>query len=138
MKGYMLACCASTKVTRKNGPGAFRTGRDTGRSTPPSLADQRKARPHPWVLGTMFHQSCGMELQHVKWDTESSTLSGEVHRPRGETGRIVVSAGEMAVASQEVDGRPAHLRHGAGGSVVLCVTVNDEPASWPIRFADDQ
>ena len=95
----------------------------------------RKARPHPWVIGTTFHQSCGAELQCVKWDAESSTLSGEVHRPRGETGTIVVSAGGRAVVSQEVDGRSAHVRHGANESVLLSDSVNEEPTMWSICFA---
>lgn len=89
----------------------------------------RKARPHPWVVGTSFHQSSGTELKHVVWDPESLTLSGEVHRPKGETGFVVIAG-----AGRKPAARQALLRPGAKGSWVLPVTVRATPARWRVRF----
>lgn len=51
----------------------------------------RKPRPHPWPVGTSFHQSGGGELSDVRWDDRTKTLSGKLHRPPGESGFIMVA-----------------------------------------------
>ncbi|MCC6415921.1 MAG: alpha-galactosidase [Opitutaceae bacterium] len=58
----------------------------------------RKSRPHPWPLGTSFHQSGGRELRAVKWHAKTRTLSGQLHRPPGESGFIAIAVpGETAL-----------------------------------------
>lgn len=94
----------------------------------------RAARPHPWVAGTTFHQSCGAELQSVAWDPAAAALTGELQRPPGESGAIIVAtAGRRAVAC-EIDGQPAPLRPGANGCLVLQVAVRQTPVSWRVLF----
>lgn len=51
----------------------------------------RKPRPHPWPVGTSFHQSGGRELSDVAWDAPTRTLSGKLLRPPGETGFIMIA-----------------------------------------------
>jgi hypothetical protein len=96
----------------------------------------RTVRPHPWVVGSSFHQSCGAELRQVVWDAASSTLSGELHRPAGEIGFIALADGGGRVLSAEVEGRAVPVRRGANGSLVLAVTVGQQPASWHVTFGD--
>jgi hypothetical protein len=96
----------------------------------------RRPRPHPWVVGTSFHQSCGSELKKVSWDDASGTLSGEVDRPRGATGMIFIAAGGRPLASCAVDGQRAIVRRTASGALCLPIIVRDTPARWKIRFAE--
>jgi hypothetical protein len=49
----------------------------------------RKQRSHPWPLGTSFHQSGGRELRGVKWNAKTRTLSGQLVRPKGESGYVM-------------------------------------------------
>lgn len=93
-----------------------------------------RLRPHPWVVGTSFHQSCGAELQDVTWDQKTAMLCGVVCRPVGATGSITVSAGGMKPLSAEADGVPAAFRSGAHGSLVLLLTVTKPATAWAIRF----
>ncbi|MFI5357858.1 MAG: alpha-galactosidase [Opitutales bacterium] len=51
----------------------------------------RRPRPHPWPLGTSFHQSGGCELSRVRWNALTRTLSGRLHRPKGESGFITIA-----------------------------------------------
>lgn len=94
----------------------------------------RTPRPHPWVVGSTFHQSCGVELRGVTWDAASNTLRGEVHRPRGETGCIVFVDGGRKTRAAEVDGQAAALHRGSNGAWVLPVILKDTPAVWRITF----
>ncbi|MCF7688006.1 MAG: alpha-galactosidase [Cephaloticoccus sp.] len=55
----------------------------------------RKPRPHPWPLGTSFHQSGGRELSDVQWSPRTRTLSGKLHRPKGESGYIMIACPEL-------------------------------------------
>lgn len=95
----------------------------------------RRERPHPWVVGTCFHQSCGTELQGVTWNAASGVLRGEVHRPAGETGFVALAGAGMAVRSARVDGRPAPVRAAAHGALILPVSLGDRPACWEVCFA---
>lgn len=94
----------------------------------------RQARPHPWVAGTGFHQGCGTELKGVAWDPVSNELRGEVHRPCGETGFVVIPTAGMTAVSIEVDGRAAPARSGANGALIVPVIMTDTPARWSVRF----
>jgi hypothetical protein len=96
----------------------------------------RAPRPHPWVVGTSFHQSCGFELKRVSWNESAMTLSGEVHRPSGETGFVFFTAGGRRPVACEVDGLSVPVRETAGGAWTLPVLVRDAPARWAVRFGD--
>lgn len=96
----------------------------------------RKIRPHPWVVGTSFHQSCGCELRGVRWDPDSGTLSGRVVRPDGAGGFIVLSgAGREPVPQSARAGRQSvTLRRGANQSWILPLTLNGDSTRWSVRF----
>jgi Melibiase len=94
----------------------------------------KAARPHPWVVGSSFHQSCGTELDAVAWDEATRTLRGTVWRPAGDTGDIVISPGEHKVTACEVDGQPSPIRPGANGTVVLPITMPGDSAPWEVLF----
>ncbi len=96
----------------------------------------RRPRPHPWVVGTSFHQSCGYELRRVAWDGASQTLSGEVDRPRGETGMIFLSGGGRRPISCEVDRTSVDARPTASGSWCLPIILKEAPARWAVRFGE--
>jgi hypothetical protein len=98
----------------------------------------RPLRPHPWVAGTSFHQSCGTELRGVAWEPDSGTLRGEVDRPTGEAGFVVIPSAGLALQSAEVEGREVQARSGANGALVLPVAVGDRPARWQVRFKPAQ
>jgi hypothetical protein len=77
-----------THPIQPSGPGWF----DIGFHGPAvKLVVLRKPRPHPWPVGTSFHQSGGRELSDVKWNARSRTLSGRLLRPKGETGYIMIA-----------------------------------------------
>jgi hypothetical protein len=94
----------------------------------------RPPRSHPWVLGTGFHLSCGFELKNVSWDDAAGTLTGEVQRPRGESGMIFFSDGGRQISSCEVDGESVIPRRTANGAWILRVVVRDTPARWKVIF----
>jgi hypothetical protein len=94
----------------------------------------RKPRPHPWVVGTGFHQGCGTELEGVAWDAERRTLSGAVRRPVGETGIVAIAPAGLAPVSAEASGRPVRPREGAFGSLLLPVTMETGTAFWAVTF----
>ena len=96
----------------------------------------RTVRSHPWVAGTSFHQSCGSELKEVSWDPAARVLKGEVHRPRGEGGLVVISTAGMTPLAQEADGRTVPGRTGANSALILPVALCESPAQWSVRFAE--
>ena len=84
----------------ESGPGVL----DIGFHGPAvKLVGLRQPRRHPWPLGTSFHQSGGRELSDVKWSASTRTLSGKLHRPKGECGFIMVAVpGRDGVATRKV------------------------------------
>jgi len=94
----------------------------------------RRPRPHPWVVGTGFHQSCGLELKDVAWDAPSATLTGTVRRPCGESACISIAANGLKGVCAQVDGRTAPLRPGAHSSLVLPLTLSRPATSWSVKF----
>ncbi|MCC7261525.1 MAG: alpha-galactosidase [Candidatus Latescibacteria bacterium] len=94
----------------------------------------RRTRPHPWVVGTSFHQSCGAELREVVWDGSRSALCGWVERPVSGSGMVVLATGERVPAAAEVGGRPVPLRQGARGAWLLPVALDQGPARWQVFF----
>lgn len=98
----------------------------------------RKARKHPWVIGTTFHQSCGSELKNVSWNEETLTLSGVVERPEGESGDLVVFADGRSPLSCTVDGRNTAVRTGSYRTLVIPLITMKCAACWEIRFAESR
>jgi len=93
----------------------------------------REARPHPWVVGTTFHQSCGMELRNVRWDEQQAELSGELVRPAGQQGSITI--GGMGAASVEamIDGCAVQPIPAAFDSLVIPISTTADLTRWSIR-----
>jgi alpha-galactosidase len=76
----------------------------------------RPARRHPWVVGTGFHQSSGAELRNVVWDPILLVLSGEVWRPTGASGQVVIACPPgYTLSSCSVDDAPAPAHIGLAG-----------------------
>jgi len=97
----------------------------------------RKVRPHPWIVGTSFHQSVGSELKNVIWDEKNLELKGEIHRPKGEIGYIVFVSNRKTIKNVEVDGKKIPLksiRKGANGGLVLPILINKNITFWRICF----
>ena len=95
----------------------------------------RKPRPHPWPVGTTFHQSGGLELSHVLWDAATKTLSGELHRPPGQNGSIIIAGIEpFHKAAATVEGVSAPIRYGANGSFHIPVITREWVTEWCVRF----
>ena len=94
----------------------------------------RATRPYPWVLGASFHQSCGIELRDVRWDEATLTLGGEIHRPVGESGRIIITDTGKRIRFCEVDGQPVPLKRGANGSWCIPVVMRHDTADWRVVF----
>jgi len=92
----------------------------------------RPVRPHPWVAGASFHQSCGAELENVRWDPQARTLSGTLRRQPGETGFLVLAGGQPV--SAEVAGRPATLQPTANGAWRLPIVTEEVETPWFILF----
>jgi len=98
----------------------------------------RRTRPHPWIAGTTFHQSCGTELRDVAWDSESQILSGTIDRPAGETGLLILDGADRQLIAAEADGQPLPCRRGANGAWILTLTVPHPRTSWRVSFASAQ
>ena len=94
----------------------------------------RQTKPHPWVVGTSFHQSCGTELLDVIWDPDTYILKGRIQRPAGETGYIVLATVGMEPVRYKVGGQNASWRASAHGSIVLNVLTTDSLTPWEITF----
>jgi hypothetical protein len=94
----------------------------------------RPNRPHPWIVGTGSHQSCGAELRNVTWQASDNTLSGELDRPAGEEGALFFADAGKKIAECEVDGQPALPQRSANGAWRMSVPVRAAPAVWRIRF----
>jgi hypothetical protein len=94
----------------------------------------RERRVHPWVVGTSFHQSCGLELSDVVWNEANATLSGRLNRPAGENGNIVVAGFRGQDVRANFDGRDAFVREDALGSGTVSVTIPNDSAEWEFRL----
>ncbi len=52
-----------------------------------------KKRNYPWLIGTNMHIQQGVaDIESIKWNEETMTLSGVATRPAGEKGSIIISA----------------------------------------------
>ncbi|OPZ30237.1 MAG: Melibiase [Lentisphaerae bacterium ADurb.BinA184] len=98
----------------------------------------RRPRPHPWVLGTSFHQSCGMELADVRWDPAACALSGVLCRPPGQSGHVALAVPDgWRVVSAEAEGCRAGVAPTAAGGTRLSVVTAGERTGWRLRFSRD-
>jgi len=86
----------------------------------------RRPRAHPWPLGTSFHQSGGRELSDVKWHARTRTLSGKLHRPKGESGFIMIACPEP--------GRRAAPPPGDTGTHKLPLIATADVTPWSVRL----
>lgn len=111
-----------THPVQASGPGWF----DIGFHGPAvKLVVLRQPRPHPWPVGTSFHQSGGRELSDVRWDASTRTLSGKLLRPVGESGFIMIACPEL----NRGPGAP-----GEGGVRKLPLTATADVTDWAIRL----
>lgn len=86
----------------------------------------RRPRPHPWPLGTSFHQSGGRELSDVNWNAKTRTLSGKLHRPKGETGYILIACPEPT--------RAPSLNPETTATHKLALTATADITAWSVRL----
>jgi len=91
----------------------------------------RNARPHPWVVGTTFHQSGGTELSDVAWDP-AGTLRGELNRPAGQQGCIIIAGASDMPGMAKVGGERVCPRPGANGSIILPVLSGGAGTTWEL------
>lgn len=95
----------------------------------------RPRLPHPWVVGTSFHQTCGDELREVRWNAGARTLSGVLNRPHGEDGFVVVAGWEGKSVTATVGDQPVAVRAGARGSTVIPVVTRSDRTDWMVHGA---
>jgi len=92
----------------------------------------RRVRPHPWVVGTSFHQSGGAELRDVAWD--GCALSGVLVRPAGQQGYVVVAGASGPPSTAVVSDAVVQCRSGANGSVIVPVTTSGDTTLWRVAW----
>lgn len=96
----------------------------------------RRPRRHPWPVGTSFHQSGGRELANVAWDAARRSLRGELRRPAGQNGFIMIAGARSAARPRAwVAGRPAPLEAAANGAWRLPITATADKTPWRVSFA---
>jgi hypothetical protein len=93
----------------------------------------RKPRRHPWPVATTFHQSGGRELRDVKWHAKRRTLAGELHRPVGHSGQIII-AGAKSGAKATVGGRRAAVLPAANGAIAIPITTQSDVTAWSVKW----
>jgi len=92
----------------------------------------RRARPHPWVVGTSFHQSGGVELAAVQWD--GAVLRGVLRRPAGQQGYLVVAGAGGLPVEALVDGQSVVVRRGAHDALLVPVLTRQDATPWELRW----
>jgi len=93
----------------------------------------RRARPHPWVVGTSFHQSGGVELSKVVWD-DKGVLEGDLRRPEGHRGWIVIAGSNHPPELASVGGDEVAIVPGSNGSWLLPVATQEDLTHWQVRW----
>jgi len=92
----------------------------------------RRARPHPWPVGTTFHQSGGTEIADVRWS--GSVLRGTLKRPAGQSGRLIITPAGLSPREVRVGRRRAPHRSAANGSVAIPIVTEADATPWEVRF----
>jgi len=93
----------------------------------------RKARPHPWVAGTSFHQSGGAELTNVTWDPQG-ILRGDLRRPQGHQGSIVIAGSPGLPTAALVRGQQVIPHTGANNALILPLLTTAGLTPWEVRW----
>lgn len=94
----------------------------------------RPVHPHPWPVGTSFHQSCGMELAALHWSAQESILHGQLRRPAGQHGSITIAGALPGEVELSLDGRPGKVRRAANGAIVFDVVTQNPVTDWQLRW----
>lgn len=95
----------------------------------------RRVRPHPWPVGTSFHQSCGAELQDVRWDPAENALSGRLARPARQSGAIFICAAGCRFVSAEANGAAIPVLTTANDGLNLPIITQKDGTYWKLKFA---
>lgn len=96
----------------------------------------RRTRTHPWVVGTSFHQSSGIELRNVKWDERQRCLRGEIYRPVVQAGQIIFAGVRTGQPVAQIGERIMPLYRGAFGSWVLPIVTSEDVLPWELKFKE--
>ena len=94
----------------------------------------REVRDHPWVVGTSFHMSCGLELKNVKWSKSGNKLRGELCRPPGQEGFIVIAGVNGKTVKVKVAGKSVQAFPSANGSMKIPIHTQKEETPWIIKI----
>lgn len=92
----------------------------------------RRARSHPWVAATSFHQSGGVELSNVAW--AENVLRGELRRPAGQEGFLFIAGTSALPSTAIVGGERVRVHHGANGSIRVPVVTREDVTPWELRW----
>ncbi len=92
----------------------------------------RKKRVHPWVVGTSFHQSCGLELSGVAWN--GTTLRGQIRRPAGQEGFLAIAGAPHSPGTALVNGQPTGVREGANRSLLVPIVTRSNLTPWELSW----
>jgi hypothetical protein len=95
----------------------------------------RKPRPHPWPVGTSFHQSGGLELSEVRWDASKRELSGRLNRPPGQSGSIHIAgvlSGQQVTAT--VDGKMTPHTLMGDDAMSIPLTTRQDSTQWSVQL----
>ena len=97
----------------------------------------RPVRPHPWVIGTSFHQSCGAELEDVRWDANHGVLTGRLKRPPGHSGSLFTAAAGQRIVSAELDRRATPIIPSGNDAWRLPLVTRESCVRWRVQFGSD-
>lgn len=98
------------------------------------LSAIREARDRPWPVGTSFHMSCGLELKNVRWSSSRNELRGELCRPPGQEGFIMIAGINGKVVKAKVAGKSVPILPSANGSVKVPIQTQKEETLWTIKI----
>jgi hypothetical protein len=94
----------------------------------------REVRPHPWIVGTSFHASGGLELQNVKWNEKKQELSGKLLRPPSEEGFVLIAGLNGKSTQATVANHSSSILPGANGSVKVPIAARREVTYFTIKI----
>ena len=102
-----------------------------------AMISVRKAQDHPQVLSTDRHLLQGwLDLEEVRWDPETRTLSGTAHVIGGEAFKIVVADNGAKAIKSDARGGSSELKpHPVSGlsCLTLSATANTD-VSWTMKY----
>ena len=95
-----------------------------------------EVKEHPWILSTDMHVRQGdAELEDVKWDAETRTLSGIAKRCPGEQGNIFIIAKDSFIPENANRGLMVS-KTGIDMSIIIkkAVHFENDTEAWSIKF----